>query len=560
MTDLNLNVYFDYENNTTSADLISLYDLHPNLTGQVAQGLVFAVKVHETDGTIIQSFFASSGFPSVYHNHFTGKGSFGLQFEETAAGIDTAIQRTDNSGVHVGYWQSNWELSEEPTLAPFKQLFATGWESYIPFVGHNAVLDRETTNAVIIDRRDDNAYIGKPLVITEGDAVIYGKVDTVTQDNLVTLSHSAFTTGVYTNMNLNDSIGQVISGSNSGEYFSVIGLSGVSDNIIVGQAFTDYSGQQVKIMPYRTVSDYSGWDYSSGGNGNKGGGGVVGRFGVSETIPTLAGSLHYTSGTYSGTITFAHPNDPSAGTVFPGSTVALVKDDDLREVKVGDLIFYNPSTDIGATNTGVIVRKGDHSVAGEGDYAVTYWPSVQPHADSEYTIYRNNDMELQSFPELDREYIVTAEPILRSVTGQYMTLAKTPSATLEFSANEYPSTFATVAETSHFHVGPVYLSNGQMLDDRKLSTNTYMPILHFSGEVINGDPTAPTTVVQKTAFSTQNADIAHMFSGTYVKDGIMTMASSTTFNAAETLICKAVVNYGSIKIDRTFTVPVQPTV
>ncbi|MCB1713349.1 MAG: hypothetical protein KDH96_13055, partial [Candidatus Riesia sp.] len=61
-------------------------------------------------------------------------------------------------------------------------------------------------------------------------------------------------------------------------------------------------------------------------------------------------------------------------------------------------------------------------------------------------------------------------------------------------------------------------------------------------------------------FSTRNSDAAHLFSGTYFQNGVYTHTASSTFTASETLICVAEVRYGAIKIQKTFTLPVQPAV
>jgi hypothetical protein len=78
--------------------------------------------------------------------------------------------------------------------------------------------------------------------------------------------------------------------------------------------------------------------------------------------------------------------------------------------------------------------------------------------------------------------------------------------------------------------------------------------------VYHCNPNSPVVLVNKKAFSSQGTSIAGNFDGDYYKDGVMTFTANASFNASETMICKATVGYGSAKITRVFTIPVQPAI
>jgi hypothetical protein len=544
---LNLSVHLDYKTRQTTATLVN-----PYLTGSITDTDGYLFRMYDEKGCIIQSI-PMAPEPSSYHSQtLTNTKSFGLQIGgigngNPVGGYDSSINRSVVDGVSIGYWPTEWELSNEVAGNPFFLLATQLLE--------NAFRDAITMD---IDRRD-GCYIGTPLLITDGDAVTHGIVSNVTGDTYMELTYDKSILS-YAASNVGDALCEVISGANSGQTFSV--RSQTSLSLSVDLDVNHLSGQLIKVMPYRTVDSYSGWVYTGSTASAMGDGGIRAKFGLDADIPAGPGSLHYLSGTYSGLANVAHPFDISASAIFTASVVSLVDDPYLRQVSAGDVVYFTPASAPSAESTGVILSVAEHGVPAEGDYAITYWPEEAPTSSSEFKIFRTNNIDLQSYPELDRDYLCVARSSLSVVnTGeQAVTIVRTPSVEVDFAANEFESVFPVIPESSHFHIGPVYLSNGQTLLDDGVGSNGVLPILHFSGLVTNGDPEAPATILNSKAFSTQRADAAHKFAGMYYKDGVMTMAATTTFNASETIICKAVINYGSIQIDKIFTIPVQPSV
>jgi hypothetical protein len=527
-------VNLDYVNRKTSASLMFV-GLE---TGYLAP---IVARVFDEDGVLNQQFTLNQVSGYNFVTTFRGGGSFGIDF--TSRGYDTSIYRTDLSGVY---------FSDQ----------ITSWVMYSPWVDlgeQNIISDLLDTHVALpntIDKRH-NVYLNNPVLITKGDAVYQGKIDTVTNSNYVSFTNDR-SLASYMSYNLDNSIIQVLSGSASGQTFSITSYSTGETGAYVDRDCTSLSGQIVKIMPYRVVNGYSGWPNFTINYLSSGSAGIKTRFSLSENIPNKLGSIYYTSGTYSGATTTYHPLDTAHNAqAVPASVVTLVSDTYLRDIRTGDLVFYNPTGSPAAIATGVILHKTSHNVPAVGNIAITYWPTGVPSASSTYTIFRGNDFSVQSFPKFDSNYMLS----LDGVSGANLeTIFRSPSAELEMVANEYESTYSVVPATAHFQFGPVRLSNGQILDDTLTMTGGVPPFLWFSGQIINGDVNSPTTLVNKTMFSTQNTNIGQNYDGMYYKDGIFTIASDTSFNASETLICKVSISYGSAKIDRVFTVPVQPAI
>jgi len=527
---------FDYLNRKTTASVMFVGQETGYATPMVA-------RVFDEQGVVNQEFALRKVTGQQFVTTYNGVGDFGLRF--SSAGYDTSIYRTDLTGVYYSDLYTNWALTGEFGLSSTDVLLAT-------------LVNIHATGARAIDRRDD-VYLDTPLLITRGDAVMHAGIDTVSGRNFITFATGRMPAN-FTGYNLDNSIVQVLSGSASGQTFTITDYTLGAQGAFVDRDVYSLSGQIIKIMPYRIINDYSGWHSYSGNSSIYGGqSGIRSRFNVSERIPNKIGSLYYNSGFYSGTEIMTHPLDIiGALELAPVSVVTLKNDLYFRDIRSGDLVFFNPDANPSVTRTGVILQSTTHLAGGgQGDIAIKYVPTGIPYTGSTFTIYRGNHFEVQSFPKFDSQYMVC----ISSLTGAIRdTILQTPSVEMDITANEFESTFASVPSTAHFHFGPVRLSNGQILDDLVTMTGGVPPYLRFSGQVFNGDVNSPTTVINTTAFSTQNTNIGHNYLGKYYSNGIFTIASETSFNASETLVCKAEIYYGAAKIRRVYTIPVQPAI
>jgi len=537
MANNELTVDLDYVNRTTRATLVRPFlndEVHPRI-----------FRLYDEHGAIMQDFIMTHQSGSHHHNTWVGTGTFDkhYNYDNNYGGYDSSIARTDLSGVYAGIVWNSWEMSSE-----------------FDFGGTTSLLENGLLGSVytILDKRDD-MYTGASMIISDGDCVAQGIVDGVIGDNFVVFSYDKAAAEI-TGYNLNNSICQVISGANEGEVFSVTDHADGSTGITVDRKVDHLSGQIIRVMPRRIVTEYSGWDYTGTDNSNLGGPGITSRFGFDETIPNKVGSIAYTTGTYSGSRAVSHPLSPGAD-FFTAGIIALKNDPYMRTVMEGDVVYYNPAAAPSTTATGVVIYTGGHDVAAEGDFHIQVWPHEAADPGSTYTIHRCNKMDLQYYPDLDSKYLA----ICRVATGisegeQVTTYVETPSVEVDFAANEFESQFPTITETTHFHFGPINLSNGQTLFEDRVGENGEKPTLYITGHAEGGDPSNPYIHASIDHASTLNPDAAHKFGGDYFYKGIMTLATSITFNSSQTLLCDMEARYGSIKLHKVFTLPVQPSV
>jgi len=589
MTERNISANFDYVKRVITANLVGPSNSPPYAN--------YLFRMYDEEGTIVSNFYMPELSASAYGDLYSSTSSFGLDLSAFWPSYDSSFGRTDLSGVYVGIGFTNWELSAEADF-PFSSYEVEYVEGVvIPYLNNRTAYESYfITGANNILEKRNNKYTNDKLLIKKGDAVLQGTIATVSNKNIITITSDKLAAS-YTGYNLNSCIVEVLSGSASGQTMAVTSHALGSTSIYVDRDCFGMSGQIVRVMPYREVTSYSGWSYT-GFNNNQGKGGVLSRFGLADTIPNKIGSMVYPNGTYLTTEMLDHPSYSSSFTLdfytistlgdgdsgddppringpnplkfiitgYVCSKVRLANDNYLRDISIGDLVVFNPNSSPASTATGIILK-----CTGVANKDISYWPDNQPSAGSTYTIVRNNIVRLDCFPEFDKTYNCAAFPSndntnpfpFNSVygSGAVFSNIKTPSVDLEFSANEYEGAFGTTTYTSHFHIGPVKLSNGQILNDSvTLTGGGTTPFLFFSGVVQNGNPNSPSTVLDRKGFSTQNTNVAGNFDGSYYKDGVMTFTSNVAFNASETLVCKATVGYGSAKIERVFTIPVQPAV
>lgn len=530
MTDYVLNTSFDYANKLVKTSVF--------YTGTQTGFSDLTVDLYHPDGAFATSFSTSRTTGHFNRSIFKGSGAFGYNYD--SKGYDHTYIRSDNSGAYFSIPYTNWELS-------------AGFDS--------ALFNYDIQNVVPLTLvklpRTNGHYTDTPLIFTRGDSVLNGSIYTVSGGNYMTITNNRSLVS-YTGYNFSSCVGKVISGSHSGDVFAINSYTLGSSGFYVDRDMTAYSGELVSIAPYRIVQTYSGWSsaYTGTAEDNFGYGGILARFGLNDTIPSKVGCVYYTSGTYSGVdSTLYHPYDDQYTLQFSTSVVALKNDTYLRDIAAGDILYYSPASNPLVTNSGVIIEVTQHGTAGEGDVALKYWPTGAAYTGSTYTVYRANNFHLQSYPDFGQNYMTLAH---RSGQVYADAIVETPEVSIDFAANEFESTYASVSETSHFHFGPVNINNGVMLDEDPDGKG--YPSLRYVVKATHGDVTSPSLIFLATGFSSQNVDAGRNFHGKYYSNGIFTVASSTAFNSSETIVATVEARYGSAKITRVISLPVQPAI
>lgn len=529
MTDFKLNTSLDYTNRKINVALVT-----PGVHTGFIEPLQY--RIIDSNGTILKfiSLNKASGHNAL--TSYTGKSDMNLDLSVYNGGYDTSIYRTDLSGIYVSIPQTMWEMQGE--VAPL-QSYARAIE-----------LDYTTTLYNTLDTRN-NVYTDIPITVERGDCVLQGAIGTVTDKNKVTITVDK-SLASYSGYNLKNSFMEVISGSAKGNVYTVTNQN--LGTLTIDKNCYGLSGQIVKFKPHRIITSYSGLSYNGAGS-NLGENGLKARFGVNDPIPAKVGSLYYTSGYYSGSAMADYPNPVLAGyPLYTVSTIALKADPYMREVQLGDLIFYNPASSPSSVNTGVILYTGTHANSAQGDYYLQYWPANAASTGSTYTIYRSNISKIDATLKLDSTY--TAIATYLATTGNWMEEVRTPSLkTIEFTANEQESTYNFITETSHFYVGPITLSNGNII-----GCGTGDPSLLVSGKLYQGDPSNPVISLNTGIYCSQDTDIGDKYKGMYFDNGVATFTTDSSFTTAQTLTFESEVRFGLNKIKTIHTIPVQPAV
>lgn len=194
-------------------------------------------------------------------------------------------------------------------------------------------------------------------------------------------------------------------------------------------------------------------------------------------------------------------------------------------------------------------RSGGVYVVGDPALVAVLAPAIQPTVQN-----------TQSTNVLSYAYFATGDIYNNTeVSTSYATTVRTPSADIELTANEYESQFTTISETTNFHVGPIHLSNGEILKDEGLGT-TKLPAVNLALNVKGGNPKTQSTFVDSNMYMTQTADIMERTNGEYSTAGVGVFTTAQVFNAAQTLICEVTGSYGSAVINKVISLPVQPSV
>ena len=578
-TDRKINIALSAGNNATS--LPTRADGNP---------VTYVARVLNSEGTTISLCrLLEPQAGQAQPNKFVVSDDFGLSFDYfDGAGATLYTAKWDLAGgkdrsaesgsVFVDHYPLHW--SAEPYIETLGGLVP----SYVPEVESGVAGSAE----MHWSKKNDD-YLNTPLVVTNGDAVTFGTIATVVNDNEFTLTiPSTVTNTSYTSEPIVPAIAEIVSGSDAGTVFWVTETG--SSRLVARSQLVDYSGQLVKLMPYRTVTGYEGYSIDSFTTygSNAGDGGPEAEFRLDSNIPINVGSVTLTDADYDlSTLAAVSGIDLLSRLTTASITGTVIDFDDMpelsyvKDVTVGSVVVYTEGG--GATNTGVVCNL---QAGGARDkYFVFYPPAPSMDDTQDITIYRPNTFKLLSYPQFGEEHSIE---VLPSSSGQYIdglaprftgvydnndpseqftSTVTAPGATLDFSANDYESQFAQISETSNFHVGPIHLSNGENIMDDSIGTDK-LPFLKSSLVVLGGDPTvwgagslfpgnAPH--VDTTVYAAQDPQVAHKFAGNYVYRGVSTFTTSTSFISAETLHCEATVSYGSATITKVFALPVQPS-
>jgi hypothetical protein len=562
--DYQIGVNFDYVNRTTDMTLIDAVPGTSHLTGSIGH----IGRLLNGVGTTIQTIsLAAANMSAVDSTGYYGQGMFGLSVDGDILN-GGADRSSDTGSVYIDYYPWHWEASTMSSGDYVSGGIPLASIAYDVFTGASAVIEAALTSNANIhwDTRGGETtsdyYSGFPVIVERGDSAVNGFVNTVVNDNQVTLTVSNQVGAAnYLAKTVAPAIGKVVSGANLGDVFRVVGQEPTYLEFDIDASAL--SGQTVSLMPIRDITGSTAFTIESYANQefNTGGGGPEAKFSLDDFIPNDVGSILLSSSSWT-----ASGVGPSVvgGTsqTIPVQAIDIINDIYSRDVKQGDVVYYSK----GEEATSGVVCSVEASPIGGYDTRLNTYPAHHSRsidASSGVTIYRSNGLCVLSFPELDSTYTTDIRPTLEDASylspKAFSSVVTTPSlSSLEVTANEYESTFTTISESTHFHIGAIHLSNGQVINESSVSTSL-LPILDVSAVIQGGDPTSLTSYVNTTMHSTQGPSSAHRFAGQYYNNGIATFTTSQVFNAAQTLFCSVTAKFGSIIVNKDLTLPVQPS-
>lgn len=484
-----------------------------------------------------EGYIAGNAFVSPtdsYNGFYRGTSSIPMTFSIESLG--ESLTPANNNQFYYTEPYTNWILSSgvsNPAIAA-------------------AVGAYETTNipAAIKVSKTDDVYVGLPVILTRGRNTAHLQITSVSGKSYFTYENTNLSNSVLNNASFNDCMGIIISGANTGTKFFVTStVTGTNPGCFIDRDATNWSGQLVKLCPYRTISAYSGWDtYTAPGQAQRG---IRSLFTLDSNLPQSVGNYTDKSMDYLTNNTFDVGTILGIGAIGQNITCGVffgtLPYSYQEDISIGDTFIYTlnggPST-----ATGLIVD----AVKVGNDYTLSVYPDAPvliTSPTSTVTIIRQHDIELLAHPRFDSNYLltVTHSNQLLSVTN-----LRTPSAEFDVTANDFDSTFSLVGERSHFHMGPIHLNNGQAIG------NDY--ILSISGALYQGDVTSTTPVANFYTHGTRSTDLGTVTNGMYLRNGVFTATYNQAFNASETLFLNVEARFGASKINKIITIPVQPSI
>lgn len=251
------------------------------------------------------------------------RGSATSTFISSELGGYTYIDAYPNS-VQFNDLATALKLSADPNVGVFSSAIQAIETGTFPF-------------AVRLSKVDD-VYSGVPLIISRGDSVPIFYVSGVSGKN--NLTYGSTQAVALTGHNYANCIGQIVSGAHSGTQFHVGSYNLAGRTLVIDKDATTWSGEYFKLMPYRTVTAYSGWETYTGQAG-----GISARFSLDESRAVGVGSI-ITYGVHIGNTVYDVPGaiglSPGLLTL-PCTQAAIPNLNYLYDVAVGDTVSYTAS-------------------------------------------------------------------------------------------------------------------------------------------------------------------------------------------------------------------------
>jgi len=426
---------------------------------------------------------------------------------------------SENSSVYITnpFSEMRVDYNVDPTL----------YSSYAGLSGQ--IVDYLINLDTFLSKKNDS-YVSVPVQFSRGDASLNAKV-TAQQNNRITWDNPFLVTSVGTT-DFTDAKLSVLSGVESGNSFRVVSYDNSNKYLYLDKSGS-FVNSIIQVAPRATVMAYSGWSDSAQ---------VRCKFDLNKSFPVGMG---YYSGvvSYSGQSTY----ELTPGVNVLTDTVTIPKDIYMRAPEFGDIFMFKTPSSV--TASGLIVSVSHNS----STYGIQYYPRQQPGTtppNNAFTLKRTAKFDLEYYPQFGKNYTLVSYIDGSSLEAGIVNVPA-PTATLEIAAGDYDSSFSSVTDTSHFHIGPIHLSDGSVL------TGTNILI---SGSLYNNNPTSNVPLGTWNRFTSASTNVAPVYSGLYAKNGSLITVLPNSFTTPDMLTLIASASVGSSTINKIINLPVQPPV
>lgn len=374
----------------------------------------------------------------------------------------------------------------------------------------------------------DGSYSGVPLQLTNGGACLNATV-TAISNNRITWQNTSLV-GSVSSVNFNNALVTSISGSLSGNSYRVLAYDNTNKYLWLDKSGS-LTNNVIKVCPRVTATGYSMTTNNDS---------YLARFYINQSG---VDELGYRTGNV---VSSSDYDYTLGGSITLDCTQAVVSNDQyLRDPNFGDLLIYTNTA--GNPATGMIISSS-RTIAGT---TMTYYPRNDVHPTSTFfTLKRAAKFNVEHFPKFSSNYSVVSFGNANS-TFYGETNVSTPGATLEFAAGDYDSAFNNVVDTSHFHMGPITLTNGVVLTGSNI---------FISGQLFNNNPTSTVSLTSWKRWTSSDPNIASIHTGIYSKFGSLVGTYSQAFTTPDMLTLEMTASIGDVYVNRIINLPVAPPV
>lgn len=432
-----------------------------------------------------------------------------------------------NSQGNYGYNRSG-ENTKLYATNPFSEFPISSGFTDVAYPNINLYLEDYLGTCELPLSKHSNNYLSTPIQVTDGGSCLYASVSAIS-NNRITWANSTLL-GSTSSINFTDAKVVSISGSLSGNEYRVLSYDNTNKYLYLDKSGS-LTNNIIKVCPRTTITGYTAWNDTS----------------LPRAVFHVSPSIIDGIGDVTGSLTLVGDSTVNLGSsvVIDTTTVTLPSDPYLRDPSRGDLLLFTSNS--GPAATGLILDVSKSS----GTTTMKYYPRNDPDALHPFaTLKRTTKFNLEYFPKFSTNYSIHSFGD-SSYPFYGESIVMTPGAELEVTAGDYDSAFGNVSATSNFHMGPLYLTNGEVLTGNNII---------ISGQLFNNNPTSTVALNSWRRWTSCDPNIGSTHTGIYSKFGSLVGTYSQAFTTPDMLTLEVSASIGNVVVKKIVNLPVAPPV